>query len=157
MAQVQRSASLNSPESSMDLDLMNPQNIDEANRIRLSRGLPPLDPNNLNARQGTERLPRWSLGGGAGPNPGRVSPRLSSADVINTSLSDMEPRKSTGSDRVGRMSDGGDDALADAAAAVAACAAGAPMQPGNDKWVPTFEMRRESREGIRQVQENCNW
>mmetsp|Transcript_33205 Transcript_33205/g.83795 ORF Transcript_33205/g.83795 Transcript_33205/m.83795 type:complete len:157 (+) Transcript_33205:242-712(+) len=156
MAELNRAASLNAGEPSIDGDLMNPQNIEEANRIRQSRGLPPLDPNNLTARQGSERLPRWSLGGGggSGQNPGRVH---DSSFESTQSAGDREARKSTGSDRTGRMSDGGDDALADAAAAVAACAAGAPIQPSDDKWVATFEMRRESREGIRQVQENCNW
>jgi hypothetical protein len=56
-----------------------------------------------------------------------------------------------------RMSDTDNDALADAQAALAACEAGVPMQQGNDSWVPTFEMRRDSRDALRHVQENCNW
>eukprot|EP00960_Hanusia_phi_P009807 285855-Hanusia_phi.AAC.1 len=63
----------------------------------------------------------------------------------------MTHRASTGSD-VSLSS-----AAADAAAAVQAVAAGKPVQAVNDAWVPTFEMRRDSAEALRMVQESCNW
>jgi hypothetical protein len=48
-------------------------------------------------------------------------------------------------------------AAADAAAALAAVAAGAPVQMTNDQWLASFENRRGSAEALKMTQENCNW
>ena len=48
-------------------------------------------------------------------------------------------------------------AAADAAAALKAVEAGAPVQQKSDAWAPTAEARRESAEALRMVQESCNW
>mmetsp|Transcript_40633 Transcript_40633/g.99821 ORF Transcript_40633/g.99821 Transcript_40633/m.99821 type:complete len:153 (+) Transcript_40633:103-561(+) len=118
--------------------------LEETNKLRMSRGLPPIDPNY--AKKNMQQPQRLSLG---------AQPRGS----FGGSASDLrEPRRSFGSDRGGgRLSESDNDALADAEAALAACAEGAPLQVANDPWVPTFEMRRDSSNALREVQENCNW
>lgn len=95
-------------------------------------------------------MPRFSLGT---ENPGRL-PSGSAVSGMGSPLDALGQRSGS----IGqRMSDTDNDALADAQAALAACEAGVPIQQGNDSWVPTFEMRRDSREALRHVQENCNW
>jgi hypothetical protein len=52
---------------------------------------------------------------------------------------------------------GANSAAADAAAALAAIAAGAPVPAKSDHWVPSYENRRSSAEALMMTQENCNW
>eukprot|EP00961_Rhodomonas_salina_P057653 774894-Rhodomonas_salina.1 len=63
----------------------------------------------------------------------------------------MPFRTSSGSDTVTS------GAAADAAAALKAIAEGKPVQIVNDQWTATADMRRESAEALRMVQENCNY
>jgi len=52
---------------------------------------------------------------------------------------------------------GANSAAADAAAALASVAAGAPVPARSDQWVPSYENRRSSAEALMMTQENCNW
>jgi len=63
----------------------------------------------------------------------------------------MPFRQSSGSDTIAS------NAAADAAAAVSAVAEGKFVPTVSDQWTPTADMRRESAEALRMVQENCNY